>query len=389
MDQETLNMSRKERERLVVMRRYERGEILLKEAAWEMRVSARQAIRIKQRFEAGGAEGLPHRSRGEPSPRRLEPEFRRKVLELYQEKYEDFGPTLATEKMAEHDAIKINRETLRQLLIAGNLWRVGAKGRVHRSKRPRRECFGEMLQIDGSDHAWFEERAPRCTLMVLVDDATGKMMLHMAPAETTDAALVVLKKWVERNGVPASLYADRRTVYFTEEFVHEPDRRGDPEVFTRFMRVTDRLGIKMIPAYSPQAKGRVERANGLLQDRLVKELRLRAIDTIDEANAMLDAFAEEMNRRFAKEPARQADAHRNAPKGARQWEYFFCHEEHRKVQKDNTVVYRREQWQILKQEGAPRPGQSVTLRTPLSGREPYWLFREKRLRTCYIGAAKR
>jgi hypothetical protein len=389
MSQETLKMSRKERRRLVVMRRYARGEILLKEAAWEMRVSVRQAIRIKQRFEERGAEGLIHRSRDAVSKRSYAPEFRGKVLELYQEKYHDFGPTLACEKLAESDSIEVSRETLRQWLIADGMWRVGAKERVHRTKRPRRERFGEMLQIDGSDHAWFEERAPRSTLMVLVDDATGKIMLHMAPSETTEAALTLLGKWIGAHGVPVALYADRRTAYFTQAFIQEPERRDDPETFTQFMRVARRLGLEMIPAYSPQGKGRVERMNGLLQDRLVKELRLLGIDTIDGANAMLNDFANEMNRRFEKEPLRPADAHRRAPKGRREWDALFCYEETRKVQKDNTVVWRNQWWQILNQEGAPKPGQTVTLRTPLSAREPYWVLGEKRLKTRYLGAVKR
>jgi len=290
--------------------------------------------------------------------------------------------------MAEHEGIELSRETLRRWLIAKGLWRVGAKGRVHRQKRKRRERFGEMLQIDGSEHAWFEERGEKSTLMVLVDDARGRMMLHMARAETTEDALIVLEKWVEKYGVPASLYADRRTVYFTQEFVLEPDRRDDPAVFTQFMRSADRLGIEMIPAFSPQAKGRVERVNGLLQDRLVKELRLRGISTIDGANAMLDDFAEEMNHRFAKEPLRQADAHRTRPKGRKQWEYCFCTEQTRQVQRDNTVVAGNVRWQILEQQGAPRPGQRVAQRTPLGGKEPYWVFGEKRLKTLYLGSSK-
>jgi len=388
MNQETLKMSAKERQREAVMRRYKSGKILLKEAAWEMRVSVRQAIRIKQKFEAEGTEGLIHRARDIPSNRGYSEEFRSKVLEIYRDSYDDFGPTLASEKMLEREGIEMNHETLRRWLIKTKLWQVGTKGRVHRTKRERRERFGELIQIDGSDHAWFEERGEKAMLMVMIDDATGKIMLHMAKEETTDAALIVLKKWTEKYGVPAAIYADKRTVYFTEEYVLNHDRRDDPAVFTRFMRVTDRLGIEMIPAHSAPAKGRVERANSMLQDRLVKELRLRGINTIDEANAMLDAFAEEINRKFAKVPTRQADAHRSAPHGKTQWEYFFCYEETRKVQKDNTVVYKKEYWQILKQEGGPRPGAKVTLRSPLSGVTPYWLLGEKRLKVQYLGRAK-
>ena len=380
MSQETLRMSRKERQREAVMTRVVRGEIQLKEAAWKMGVSTRQAVRIKARFASEGAAGLVHRSRGTVSNRRLAEDFKQEVLHTYRERYPGFGPTLAAEKLLEYEKIDVNHETLRRWLIGDHQWRVGRKGRAHRKKRTRREHFGEMLQIDGSEHAWFEERAPKATLMVLVDDATGRMTLHMAEQETTHDALWVLRKWVKRYGVPGSLYADRRTVYFTQDFIHEPERRKDPAVFTDFMKVADRLSVEMIPAYSPQAKGRVERVNGTLQDRLVKEFRLRGISTIDEANAMIDDFADDMNRRFARPAAREADAHRVAPKGKGQWDTCFCTEEERVVQNDNTVVFKSGQWQILKQEGAPPPGARVTLRLPLEG-AAYWIWHERRLRT--------
>jgi hypothetical protein len=388
MSQETLKMSRKERQRLGLMSRVKLGELLLKEAAYEMGVTARQAVRIKKRFEANGAEGLVHRSRGMPSNNSCTTEFRRRVLKIYRERYGDFGPTLACEKMAEYDGVTVNRETLRLWLIGDSQWRVGQKERVHRRQRKRRKCFGELLQIDGSDHAWFEERGPRCTLMVIIDDARGKIVLHMATGETSLDALIVLRKWVAKHGVPGSIYADRNNVYFTDEFVQNRERRTDPSTFTKFMKVTDRLNIQMIPAYSAQAKGRVERMNRLLQDRLVKELRLRGIDTIDGANAMLAAYAEEINSRFAKAPASQADAHRSAPKGRDQWEYFFCFEETRKVQRDNTVVFENEIWQILEQEGGPKPGDTVTRRTTIPGLASYWLQDGRRLKTKHIGRAK-
>jgi hypothetical protein len=363
------------------------GELLLKEAAWKMGVSIRQAIRIRKRFVRSGAQGLVHQSRGMPSNRRTPAELRHRVLAVYREHYTGFGPTLAAEKMLEYESIIVKRETLRRWLIANNQWETGVAGRVHRRKRKRRERFGEMLQIDGSDHAWFEERGPKCTLMVLIDDATGRIALHMAPSETTHDALVVLRKWVKAYGVPASMYADRRTVYFTETFVYEPDRRNDPAVFTDFMKVTERLKIEMIPAYSPQAKGRVERMNATLQDRLVKEFRLRGISTIEEANKMLDSYAEEINRRFARPPVNPADAHRIAPRGKAQWDYYFCTEQVRVVQRDNTVSYRNEQWQILKQADAPRPGSRITLRFPMTGGF-YWIWQDKRLATRYLGRAR-
>ena len=214
MSQETLKMSRKERDRRDVMLRHKRGEILLKEAAWQMQVSVRQAIRIKQDFEKEGDAGLVHKSRDMPSNRGYPEEFRKQILNIYRENYPDFGPTLASEKMLEIQKVKVNRETLRRWLIADGQWRVGERERVHRSKRKRRERFGEMLQIDGSDHAWLEDRGEKATLMVLIDDATGKIMLHMARQETTDAALRVVEKWVKKHGVASqrcpTLQAGRR-----------------------------------------------------------------------------------------------------------------------------------------------------------------------------------
>jgi transposase len=388
MSQETIAMCGKERDRLVIMRRVESGEMALKEAAWQMGVSLRQAVRIKQRFLKNGAEGLVHQARGMPSHRKKSAAFKNEVLSVYRERYRDFGPTLAAEKMRECEKITVGRETLRQWLMAEGLWVCGAKERIHRSKRKRREMFGEMLQIDGSDHAWFEERGPKSTLMVLIDDATGKVALYMAPEETTLAALLVLQKWLKKHGVPVSLYADRRMVYFTEAFVHEPERRDDPAVFTAFMRSAHRLNITMIPAYSPEAKGRVERMNSTLQDRLVKEFRLRNINTIEAANAMLDDFADELNNRFSRPPARPTDAHRLPPQTNQEWERCLCIEELRVVQRDNTVSYQGARWQIEKQANAPHPGARVAFRRLLTG-ETYWVWKEDKLQVKLLGSARR
>lgn len=395
MSQETLKMSRKERKKLDAMLRHQRGELLLKEAAYEMGVSPRQAVRIKKRFLERGAEGLVHAGRDVPSNRGYPREVREKALALYREKYTSpdptcppCGPKLASQKMRELDGLSVSRETLRRWLIDAALWRVGAKERKHRSKRPPRQRFGQLLQIDGSVHHWFGQDVPRATLLVLVDDATGRLALHMAREETTEAALMVLRKWVEKYGVPEAIYADRRTVYFTEAYVLDPARRDDPETFTQFMRATDRLGIRMIPAHSPQAKGRVERANGTLQKRLIWEFLLQGIKTIDAANAMLDDFAAAYNQEFGREPARPISAHRAPPRGRQEWEYCFCFEESRAVQRDNTVVYRGEQWQFLKQEGAPRPGARVTLRIPLGDAPPYWLYGDRRLRAKFLGPVR-
>jgi transposase-like protein len=385
MNQETLTMSYKERGRMAVLRLVQAGEITLTTAAAQLGVSLRQAVRIKKRFMDKGDEGLVHRARGMPSNRRYCDDFRQQVLDLYREKYPDFGPTLAAEKMREIDGVQVHPETLRRWLIGANLWQVGRKQRTHRARRTRRARFGQMLQLDGSDHLWFEDRGPRCTLMVLVDDATGRIALHMAASETTHAALTLLHKWVRAHGVPGSIYTDRNSAYFTQEFLHDRDRRGDPAVFTDFMKSTDRLGIVMIPAYSPQAKGRVERVNRTLQDRLVKELRLRNIDTIEEANLILDAFAQDYNRRFAVQPAHDADAHQIAPRGKEEWERCFCVETSRVVRKDWTVSFSKHWWQIPEQEDGPKPGERVCYRRLLDG-TGYWVWQNRRLRVLQGGA---
>jgi len=358
MNQETLKMSKKERQRAQVMAEVVSGRWSLARAAREMRVSKRQAVRIKKRYLREGEAGLVHRSRDRVSNRRKPDGFRQEVLALYRERYGDFGPTLAAEKMAELDGVSVHPETLRLWLKAAHLWQGKHKAREHRKQRQRRERFGELVQIDGSDHAWFEERGPRCTLMVMVDDATGRMALHMATAETTQAALRVLRQWVGLHGVPQALYADGKSVYFSPKGSDKP---------TEFGQVARRLEIDMIPAHSPQAKGRVERKNSLLQDRLVKELRLRGISTIEEANAMLEGFAGDMNRRFARAPMSPCDAHRVAPGDPMELDDLFRVEHPRVVARDNTYAFQSRRWQILEQPGAPAPGTTIRVCRALDG----------------------
>jgi len=368
MNQETLTMSHKETTRLIMMERVMDGSITLTDAAERMGISLRQAIRIKQRFARWGAGGLVHRSRGRLSNRRLPEPLRREALALYREHYADFGPLLAAEKMAQRDGLQVHPETLRRWLIGACLWSGRSRWRRHRRRRTRRERFGEMVQIDGSDHEWFEQRGPRACLMVMVDDATGRIMLHMAAAETTRDALVVLRKWVGRYGAPAALYADRKSLYFSLQALHNPAKRNDPWALSDFAQVAHRLGIAMIPAGSPQAKGRVERKNGLLQDRLVKELRLRAISTVEQANAMLDEFADQMDQRFAVAPVHPADAHRVVPADPERLDELFGVDRRRCVARDHTFSLEGVCWQIVAQPDAPAPGSRVIVRRALDGR---------------------
>lgn len=363
-------MSQREREKLMMMEAVKHGEISVSEAARRLGMHRRHVIRLKQRYLANGAGGLVHRLRerrpGNRAPN--EPVDRQRVIDLVHEHYPDYGPTLAAEKLLEQHAIVIHAETLRRWLIAEGLWVQRSRRGPHRTRRPRRPRFGQLLQLDGSDHDWFEGRAARCCLMVVIDDATGRLMLHMAPGETTQAALVVMRKWIEHHGVPEAVYTDRNTVYWSPSALEQRHLRGRRELHSEWGRVMVGLGVELIAAYSPQAKGRVERSNATLQDRLVKELRLRGISTIEAANAMLDGFAEQLNGKFAQAPAEPPDAHRVfAPNDAGEREQAFSVDFERTVAHDNTLSLAGQCYQIPAQPGAPRPRAKVTLWRSMAG----------------------
>jgi hypothetical protein len=268
----------------------------------------RQIKRLKQRLLAEGPAGLVSKKRGRPSNRQLAPELLEQALGLVARHYADFGPTLACEKLQERHGLNLSVETLRKAMIAHGLWRPrrGAGARLHqmRERRPRR---GELVQVDGSLHDWFEGRAPRCCLLVFIDDATGELMaLRFVHAETTLGYMGLLASYIVEHGLPAALYSDRHSVFRVntsdEKKSLEPER-------TQFARALEQLGIEGIQANSPQAKGRVERANQTLQDRLVKEMRLHGIDSPEAANAWLPQFIRAFNRRFAVPAAVPIDAH--------------------------------------------------------------------------------
>jgi transposase len=359
-------MSRKERRRLVVLDQVKTGALTLKEGAERMGVCYRQAKRVWKRWREEGEEGLVHRSRGGFSNRRSDPALKSEALRLYDEHYEDFGPTLAAEKLAEKHGVKVNRETLRRWLLGACLWPGKTKARRHRRRRPRREHFGEVVQMDGSHHAWFEDRAPACCLMVMVDDATGRSLVRMAPEETTEAAFRTLRRWIERHGVPAALYVDRKNIYVSDREPTPEEKRAGTGPLTDFGRACWRLGIEIIPARSPQAKGRVERRNGVLQDRLVKELRLRGISDIESANAMVEEFTEHLDARLARPPAATANYHRALPP-EEPLEEILCWEAPRRVQNDWTIAYEGRTLQIERQEGLPPAGARVAVRKRLDG----------------------
>jgi len=305
-------MSRKERNTLSVFARVKAKSLNLKQAAALLHISYRQCRRRYQRFLTHGDKGLLHQARGKPSNRATDAKTKQAILTRYQQRYPDFGPTLAAEKLLK-DGYPIDHETLRRWLIKAGLWHKRRARSAHRSWRERRAHFGELVQMDGSHHRWFEERAPACCLMNMVDDATGTTLSLLAEQETITAAMTLLWKWIERYGIPAALYTDRKNIYVPSEKAVAEAKLSGREELTPFGRACQQLGIRIIAAHSPQAKGRVERSNGVYQDRLVKELRLQQVNEMAAANAVLwDNFLEELNEKFAVEAREKADYHRRS-----------------------------------------------------------------------------
>src|SRR5271166_759866 len=302
-----IQMSVRELTRVRVMIDLADGRLTVDAAAELMRVGRRQVFRLRRAFAADGPSGLISKKRGRPSNRTRGGTFRSTVLALVREHYSDFGPTLAVEKLTARHGCAVSRETLRQWMIADGLW----TDRRHRLPSPhqprrRRECLGELVQIDGSEHAWFEDRGPVCTLLAFVDDATSRLMqLRFVASESTFDYFRTMRAYLEAHGKPVAFYSDKHGIFR----VNSKDAAGGDGV-TQFGRALLALNIDIICANSPQAKGRVERAFGTLQDRLVKELRLAAISSIEAANAWLPGFITAYNARFGREPANAKDLHR-------------------------------------------------------------------------------
>jgi transposase len=363
-----LVMSRKERRRLRVLERVKIGVLTLKEAAPLMGVSYRQAKRIKSRYEEQGAAGLIHRSRGRESNRKADPTMKEAILKRYEERYKDFGPTLAMEKLRK-EKYAIHEETLRIWLMEAGLWQRHRKRSAYRQRREPKKRFGEMVQLDGSHHLWFEERSEEYScLMSMVDDATKTTYAFLAEGETTEAAMRLLWGWIERYGIPMSLYCDRKNAYITDREPTLEEQLEGVEPMTAFGKACDKLGIEIITAYSPQAKGRVERRHGVFQDRFVKELRLQNISGIDLANDLLEGgFLEDLNRRFTVPAIDSQDAHVKIHKRV-DLRTIFCFEETRTVSNDWVVQYDNRFFQLLQDKKVDiRPKTKVTVAEWLDG----------------------
>ncbi len=335
-------MSRRERDVLTVMRGVLSGERTQAEAARLLKKSVRQIRRMQRAMEAAGDAALVHGLRGRPSNRRHDPTLRTRVLAAYRRKYPDFGPTFAAEKLAA-DGFQVPPETLRRWLLAEGLWTRRRHRDPHRSRRPRRGCFGELVQMDASIHDWLEGRGETVVLITLIDDATSRVLARFYPAATVETHMDLLERWLRRYGRPVALYTDRHGLFEVHEKGQPP---ADPDAVTQFGRALAALDIGSIRAHSPQAKGRVERSFGTAQDRWVKELRLAKARTCERANEVLTGLLPGHNRRFAVAPRVTTDGHREL---GREYDLgsILSLQAERVVSNDHVVRWGNRHYQLL------------------------------------------
>jgi transposase len=335
-------MSAKEVNRLEVMQRVDEKRMRQRAAAEQLGISERQVKRLLRRYRQQGASGLVSKRRGKPSNHQLAEETRRKVLDLLKSKYKGFGPTLACEKLVEVEGVKISDESVRQMMLAEGMWKAkkARKVEVHQM-RERRAGYGELEQMDGTDHDWFEGRSERCTLLVMIDDATGQLgALSFVAEESFFGYCGLLRQYLAAHGKPAGLYTDKHGIFR----VNIPNA-GSGDNLTQFGRAMQSLEIPILCANTPQAKGRVERANQTLQDRLVKEMRLRGINDMQQGNAYLPEFMADFNRRFAAQPRSSLDAHR--PLLAHQnLDQILAWQETRLISRNLTLQFKNVVYQI-------------------------------------------
>ncbi len=322
MRKELITLTRQEHERYSIIKRVLKGEMKQAEAADLLNLTDRQVRNLRDKVREKGVRGMAHGNRGKASPRKMAVELVERILQVLRERYEDFKPKLAAEKLWAKERIRVSDEKLRQVMIEGGLWRARRRrGPVH-VWRERKARYGEMLQMDGSHHAWLEGRGPKLVLMAFIDDATNRAWGRFYAYEGVWPAMDVLEGYVGRFGLPQSLYLDRHSTYKTTRQATTEELLRGQEAQTQFERAAGELEIRIIHAYSPQAKGRIERLFGTLQDRLVKEMRLAGVATLEEANRFLDGFWPGFNEQFAKEARESGNLHRPLPKTVNLREVF-------------------------------------------------------------------
>ncbi len=364
-----ISMSEREIDRFEIISRLRRGEINGPQAARTLALSTRQVQRLKKRVKKQGARGLIHRNRGRPSNRRLPSAEEQRISHYLQHDYPDFGPTLAAEKLSERQHIPHDPKTISRIMVSLKLWQPKQKRRSapHREWRPRKQCFGEMIQFDGSYHNWFEDRGPEVCLLAAIDDATGNITgARFALHEGVLPVFTFWKRYLERQGKPRAIYLDKFSTYRMNNAVAQENH----ELLTQFQRATGELRINLITAHSPQAKGRVEKLFETLQDRLVKELRLAGISTIDEANLFLErTFIPQFNAKFAVPAALKTNLHLPLTVIEKsKLSSIFSRQTSRVIQNDFTISFDRRWYQLVAQQSvAVFPRESVIVEELLDG----------------------
>ena len=338
-------MSRKELRRLPVIQQVLVKKIRQVEAAGVLGLSDRQIRRLVKRVEREGDRGIIHQSRGRPSNRAMEGKIKARVLSLYQAQYGDFGPTLAAEKLSEREGICLSDETLLLWLLAEGITHFKRRARPHRRWRERKRYCGEMIQMDGSHHDWLEGRGPACVLMGYSDDASGRVFARFYAYEGTIPALDSFRQYVRRYGIPMSVYSDKHTTYRSSAKPTIEEQLQGVEPQSQFERALHELGVSVIHADSPQAKGRIERLFGTFQDRLIKEMRLAGVKTLEEANRFLARYLPRYNRRFCVPAAQETDLHRPIPAGM-DLGGILCVKAERTLRNDFTIAYEGKLYQI-------------------------------------------
>lgn len=329
-------LRQRELKRLHVIRKVLEGTMAQAEAAHLISLSGRQIRRIVKRLREEGDEGICHKSRGRPSNRTLS--LKERIIDLYKATYHDFGPTLFSEKLAEREGITVSRETIRTWLTEEDLWKTHRRRKTHRQWRERKDHYGEMLQMDGSHHDWFEARGPECVFMGYIDDATGRVYGRFYDYEGTFPAMDSFTRYIKKHGLPMSVYLDKHTTY------KSPKSEEEDEPLSEFGRALQELGVEMIYAHSPQAKGRIERLFKTLQDRLIKEMRLRGIAAIEEANRFLVSYLPVYNRRFSVKAKKRENLHM-ACKDV-DLDAILCIKTLRTVKNDHTIQHDQKLYQI-------------------------------------------
>jgi Homeodomain-like domain len=332
-----VTMSERDLRRIEVLAEVAGERRTVASAAAVLALSARQVHRLLKAYRVGGGGAIAHKARGRPSNNRIQDDVRDRALALVRSTYADFGPTLAAETLAERHGLEVSRETLRKWMIGAGLWLSREQRRRFHQPRLRREALGELVQIDGSEHRWFEDRADPCTLLVFIDDATGRLMqLRFVPSESAFSYFEALRGYLETHGCPVAFYSDKHSVFR----VARKEAKGG-QGMTQFGRALAELGIEILCASSSQAKGRVERVNRTLQDRLVRELRLAGVSGIEAGNAFLPGFMARFNARFAVAPARPDDRHRPLNVAPDRLRAILCRREQRYVSRELTLSYDR------------------------------------------------